>query len=104
MPGRLGVDRDVVSGLEPQIALDAEAERALEGLELAEAYRAQLRCAEAEIGQAMMDVRVLGVGVDDEPDTGAGRVEPLDQGNPVCVGVPAIGEQLLAEFGGDEFP
>ena len=28
MPGRLGVDRDVVSGLEPQIALDAEAERA----------------------------------------------------------------------------
>ena len=59
--------------------------------------------AEAEIHEAEMDIGVLGIGVHDQPGAGACRIEPLDRGNPIAVGVPAVCEQLLAQLGSEEF-
>ena len=50
--GGLGVDGEGEFPLEIQVALDAEAEGPLEGFEFSEREAPDLRCAEAEIGEA----------------------------------------------------
>ena len=97
--GRIGPGRDRIKALEQDVALDAETHRQAGGDHFGEAEGAELGF--AEIGQAEQGVAVL-VKFGHEPDAFAERVEELHHGDVIGVAVPAVGQELLAQFVGEE--
>ena len=97
--------------LEELVALDAKSGHAFEFLKFGNPYRAEFRAAHAEIAKPPGDVFVFGIKFREEPGLRPGGIEQLDDGPEIFPGIgafdgrlfAAIGDQLVADFLGQEF-